>query len=73
MTDELANLLEPLDRWGDANLDKSWKKMGMNSNSGEETEEKNGDDSGQEKWRWIGQEMICWRKPLIPVGISNRD
>ena len=31
-----------LDSWGAANLDKWWKKMGMNSSSGEETEEKNG-------------------------------
>ena len=51
------NLLT-LDRWGAANLDKWWKKMGMNSSSGEETEEKNG-LKGQEKWSCLEQEK--WR------------
>jgi hypothetical protein len=43
MTDErmkLLTFLNPLDTWGAVNLDKSWKKIGMNLRSERETEEK---------------------------------
>jgi len=65
MPDERMNLLT-LDRWGAANLDKWWKKMGMNSSSGEETDEKNGAVSSRKNGDDIG-------KALVPVGITNRD
>ena len=54
MPDEWMKLLT-LDRWGAANLDKWWKTMGMNSSSGEETEEK------MEMSRAGKMEMgLCW-------------
>ena len=50
--DEVSNLLEPLDRWGNLNLDKWWKKMWMNSSSGRRQRRKmvmNSSFSGRKK------------------------
>ena len=41
MSEERMKLLT-LGQMGATNLDKWWRKMGMNSSSGEETESKNG-------------------------------
>ena len=43
-----------MDRWGAANLDKSWEKMGMNSSSGRKQRRKL-------KWIWLG---MIYRKDL---------
>ena len=67
--DEVSNLLELLDIWGALNLEKSWKKMWMNSSSGRRQRRKmviNSSFLGRKK-------MIHSRGPLVPVRDTNRD
>ena len=61
-----------MDRWGAVNLDKWWKKMGTNSSSGEEIDEKMLMNTSS-KMAMAGSEVEDdIGKTLVPVRLTNR-
>ena len=77
--DEVANLLEPLDRWGASNLDKSWQKWRRTRAAlgRKQRGEKNGGWTS-----WLDEAALyredfspgwTYQPGLVPIGETNRD